>query len=89
MNSGSRTMSRLAAAQQRARAFDYRPGLSCAAKADCQNGKAKSRGALERLPTPYPLDLVWGRGRTEETLGVRPTRLKQSSERPGPKDMND
>lgn len=89
MNSGSRTMSRLAAAQQRARAFDYRPGLSCAAKADCQNGKAKSRGALERLPTALPSRPGMGAGRTEETLGIRPTRLKQSSERPGPKDMND
>ena len=89
MNSGSRTMSRLAAAQQRARAFDYRPGLSCAAKADCQNRKAKSRAPSSDCQPPYPLDLVWGLGRTEETLGIRPTRLKQSSERPGPKDMND
>ena len=62
MNSGSRTVSTLAAAQQRAPAFDDRPGLPCSAKADCQHGKAKSRGPSSDCQPPYRVDLVWGAG---------------------------
>jgi hypothetical protein len=88
MNSGSRTVSRLAAAQQRARAFDYRPGLPCAAKAGCQHGEAKNRGPLERLPTALPSRPGLGLGRTKGDSG-NPTKACKTVERPGPKDMND
>jgi hypothetical protein len=45
MNSGfSGMVSRLAAAEQAARAFDYRLGLAGAAKRDYQHGEAQSRG---------------------------------------------
>jgi hypothetical protein len=60
MNSGfSGTVGRLAAAQERARAFDYRPGLPCAAKADCHHGDVKS-GVTRAIANRLTLSTWYG-----------------------------